>query len=315
MSSPDVKYQLSENFINFSLKITGFSVFFTILVLIILLLFRPGKFTGDFKPDTLKDINYDYMIYTHIGFYTVSIFSLSLMIYYLNKKDLEADTIVFPTLVLALNVIANAIYYFYYSNVSRKNYVFTKDYLGMFYILLTSILFIFYMVLFIKSIKEKKRIRDNNKQFKTQEISNKKIIAQDFDKYFTSRGVRINETVKRWIMNYVETEALHSRDPIRDIDREMQDAFKVYNHGNTFYNDKELPPYSKFVENTYTQGMSPIKIMRDLKGNEYLNPKIIFYIDQLLSRPNTNKSMLDLDPETKQRANQLIKQMITGKQF
>lgn len=310
-SSPRFKnYELDKEFLSLCRILLIISLVLTLLILLIFLLIRPGHLLGDLHPDVINDHNFDYMIYTHIGSYLMAVFSLSLMLFLLDHDKISPEMIIYPTFMLSVKVAALVGYYFYYTNSYKKGYNFKKDYLGYIYIIFSIILFSLYITVFVKSIQEKKRLRLYNAgvgAYNNQIIYPKKEIEQSHQEHFDDNGIRVGDVTKNWLNNYIEKnlKAGLSVEKVKEkINEQMDNVLAIYKHGNNFFDkipaikenikDKLFPMYINSLnskgENMSTEPSPTLPL--DLKINDYLNPKVLVFAQNLAERYGINTSKI-----------------------
>lgn len=331
------KYDLDKNFFK---KVKTLLIVILILIIINLLIFlliRPANILRFVQKNYDNDREYTYMIYTHIGSYVMALFSISLLISLLEYDRLTVNMIIFPSFVFALKVIALACYYFYYTNSVPNGYDFNTDYFGWVYLIITIILSALYMTIFVKSIQEKNRIRRYNLGANTNTFHSSSIndlINASFRKVFD--GVRVNGTYADWLKSCIRRSlrrGLSREDLLREIDDEMKASRAVYESGEKFFTMSEPPPaqnhelFTSFLNHYYSDGqhentLPSIMMKTDLRGNEFLNPKILTYVNQLVSSgKNINQIMNylpfahDRNGDIRERISQYVNQLRSGKRF
>jgi len=330
-------YDLDKNFLK---KIRTFLIAILVLIIINLLIFlliRPGDVLRKVQKNYDNDREYSYMIYTHIGSYLMAVFSISLLIALLNYNRLTVNMIIFPSFVFALKVLTLAGYYFYYTNSAPNGYDFNSDYFGWVYLIITIILASLYITIFIKSIQEKNRIRRYNLGADTNTFHSSSIndlINASFRKVFD--GLRVNGTYSDWLKSYVRRSlrrGLSREDLLREIDDEMKASRAVYESGEKFFTMSEPPSaeghelFTSFLNHYYSGGqhedtLPPTMMKTDLRGNEFLNPKILTYVNQLVSSGKNTNQIMDYLPfahdrngDMRERISQYVNQLRSGKRF
>ena len=181
--------------------------------------------------------------------------------------------------------------------------------MGFIYIVTSVILFSLYMSVFITAIQEKRRIVRNNLKAEIHEaFSIKDLIEHSYDHFFGS--VRLNPVTEHWFKAYISSN-IKEGGPVEEmkqkIDEEMNQSRELYNEGEKFFS-RPLPQqdhnlYTSFLNNFYSGGTNDSNIMNsstvkmNLRGNKFLNPKLIFYINELVSKgENTPEKVLNYLP-------------------
>lgn len=299
----DNKYQLSKNFLKKTRIILSVCLTLTILITVVFLLIRPANLI---KSVYDNDRDYTYMIYTHVASYFMAIFSIALLIWLLDTKRLTANIIIFPVFVFALKVLALGGYYYYYTNTTNKSFNFKTDYFGMFYLAFTFILFCLYITIFVDAIKERHKIRKFNTPENINLKSKDELINESFNKYF--RNSRVNPAYENWLKRHINDSVGNTLNENK-IDQRMNEAYESYISGEQFATASgKLPPnnvhdmFPSFLNYHYSGGMSENTLphsnyKNDLRYNNFLNPKILAFVDQLVNSGININNIPDYFPQ------------------
>lgn len=331
-------YELDQNFLKTVRPLLISCLTFTLAILALLLFLRPINIYKNRSQNYGDDKEFNRIIYINLSTYGIACFSLSLNLYLLDKKKLTTNMMMFPVLISLLKSLALPAYYFYYTNNNSHGYGFLQDEIGWVYLFFSLILFILYLVLFVKIFKEKDRMKKYNamvmQKGENGSVNINDLINNSFNKYF--KGTRVNPTYEGWLKSHIRENLRRDLDIgrlVSEINDQMSDSRDIHKSGENYFSATGSIPaeghevFTSFLNHHYSggrnEGTLPIHAMQmDLKGNNYLNPKLLTYIDHLESSGKDTNQIMDHLPfnssnygDMRKRISDYIGQIKSNKRF